>query len=135
MTNECAADVLNLVASVPPKQRTSMTRLIVPAILALSLAAASAAMAQGTDSGGDAIRGRAFALEVCTPCHVVARGQRSPARLAVGPAFSEIANAKGTTAASLTVFLGNPHPSMPNLILLPAERRDVISYILSLQKR
>ena len=42
---------------------------------------------------GDAKKGRAFALEVCTPCHVVAENQLSPRRLATAPEFLGIANA------------------------------------------
>ncbi|HUK59899.1 MAG TPA: hypothetical protein VLV50_11775 [Stellaceae bacterium] len=102
---------------------------LVIAVAALSFVTGSA---DAQDLGNPA-HGRAFALEVCTPCHVVARGQRSPARFADAPSFSAIADAKGTTASSLNAFLSTPHPTMPNLILKPDEAADVIGYILSLR--
>lgn len=84
---------------------------------------------------GDAKKGRAFALEVCTPCHVVAENQLSPRRLATAPDFRAIANARGMTETSLHAFLSTPHPSMPNLILSQVEQDDVIAYILSLRRQ
>jgi hypothetical protein len=35
---------------------------------------------------------------------------------------------------ALTVWFQSPHPSMPNLILEPGARDDVITYILSLRE-
>ncbi len=86
-------------------------------------------------SGGDPIAGRNFALQACTPCHVVLPDQISPPRFAVAPDFHAIANARGMTAISLHAFLSSPHPSMPNLILSPTEQGDVIAYILTLRDR
>ena len=97
----------------------------------LALADATA-FAQGS---GDPAKGRAFALEVCTPCHVVAQDQLSPRRLATAPEFRAIANARGMTETSLHAFLSTPHPTMPNLILSQREQDDVIAYILSLRRR
>jgi hypothetical protein len=37
------------------------------------------------------------------------------------------------TAEALDVFLQTPHATMPDLILSPADRSDVIAYILSLR--
>jgi hypothetical protein len=34
---------------------------------------------------------------------------------------------------ALTVWFQSPHPNMPNLILEPGTRDDVIAYILSLR--
>ena len=51
------------------------------------------------------------------------------------PPFTAIAEAKGTTASSLAAFFDTPHRRMPNFILSRAERRDVVSYILSLRNR
>jgi cytochrome c2 len=94
-----------------------------------------AAYGQTPYEGGDSHKGQGFALEVCTPCHVVSKEQRSPPRFADAPAFSAIANARGMTATALAAFLGSPHPTMPNLILSADEQRDVISYIISLQTK
>lgn len=97
--------------------------------------AASVACAQTPYAGGDPNTGRNFALETCTPCHVVASDQLSPRRFATAPAFQAIANTKGMTATSLAAFLHSPHPTMPNLILSADETRNVIAYILSLRNR
>jgi cytochrome c len=83
---------------------------------------------------GDIAAGKDFALQVCTPCHVVASDQRAPRR-SVGPDFRAIANIPSTTSISLRVFLSSPHPTMPNLILSKKEQDDVIAYIISLRNR
>ena len=102
---------------------------------ALAVAAPIVASGNGTLSGGDPAAGRAFALETCTPCHVVSPDQLSPRRLASAPSFEAIANARGMTATALRAFLMTPHPTMPNLILSPQEAGDVIAYIVSLRDR
>lgn len=96
--------------------------------------AAQIAVAQTPDDQGDPATGRAFALQVCTPCHVVARKQLSPPRFAVGPSFDSIAKAATTTPSGLRAFLSTPHANMPNLILTRQEQRDVIAYIMSLKR-
>jgi mono/diheme cytochrome c family protein len=87
-----------------------------------TIAAPLVASAQQSLSGGDPASGRAFALQTCTPCHVVAQDQISPPRFAM-------------TANALHAFLATPHPTMPNLILTPQETDDVVAYILSLHRR
>ena len=49
------------------------------------------------------------------------------------PAFSTIASMPSMTAEALYVFLQTSHATMPNLILSPDDRTDVIAYILSLR--
>ncbi len=105
------------------------------AMLALAAAAGAQTPAPSPYAGGDAAAGRRFASEACTPCHVVAAGQRSPPRFATAPDFRAIANTRAMTATALAAFLHSPHPTMPNLILNDEEARDVISYILSLRDR
>lgn len=84
---------------------------------------------------GDPATGKAFALEVCTPCHVVTPDQISPPRFAVAPDFQAVANTSAITDMALHAFLTSPHPTMPYLILSAEEERNVIAYILSLRKR
>lgn len=79
--------------------------------------------------------GRAFALHVCTPCHVVGSGQISPRRFAVAPDFHAIANTRGMTETALHAFLSSSHPTMPNLILSQKEQDNVIAYLLGLRDR
>ncbi|HKT18284.1 MAG TPA: hypothetical protein VJR47_09595 [Stellaceae bacterium] len=97
--------------------------------------ASTNAFANGAAVPGDPVKGRRFALENCRPCHVVAPDQSSPIRFADAPDFHTIANAAATTPAGLNVWLTNPHPSMPSLVLTAAESADVIAYIMSLRDR
>lgn len=84
---------------------------------------------------GNQQAGHDFAVGTCTPCHVVSRDQRSPVRFADAPDFRAIANDPGTTAIRLNIWLTNPHPTMPKLVLYPQEAADVIAYILSLREQ
>jgi mono/diheme cytochrome c family protein len=97
--------------------------------------ASVAAHAQGSARDGDMHTGRSFALQTCTPCHVVSAQQLAPPRFAVAPSFQSIANLPSTTALSLQTFLVTPHPSMPNLMLSADEVGNVVAYILSLKKK
>ena len=47
--------------------------------------------------------------------------------------FKEYANRPGTTGTALAVWLQEPHPSMPELVVPFDDRDDLIAYILSLK--
>ena len=81
---------------------------------------------------GDVARGADIARTVCAACHIVVRGQAAPPN-SRAPPFSMLANTPGMTSIALSAALLTSHRSMPNIILEPDERRDVIAYILSLQ--
>jgi mono/diheme cytochrome c family protein len=80
---------------------------------------------------GDVKRGSALALGVCIACHGVRHGEESNNMLA--PPFADIAKSQGMSAIALNVALLSPHHAMPNIMLDPQERADVIAYILSLK--
>ena len=80
---------------------------------------------------GDAKRGSAIALHTCIACHGVHRGENSTNPLA--PPFAAIAAVNGISAMALNVALLSPHRVMPNMMLDPQERANVIAYILSLK--
>lgn len=81
---------------------------------------------------GDVPNGRNIATTVCVACHMVGKGEfLSPADGA--PAFARIAATPGMTSIALSAALLTSHRQMPNIILQPDERRDVIAYILSLK--
>lgn len=82
---------------------------------------------------GNAELGRRFALDNCRPCHVVASDQSSPVRFADAPDFRAIANLASTNPVSLTIWLTNPHPTMPSLKLTSEEAANVIAYIETLR--
>ncbi|HTZ79335.1 MAG TPA: hypothetical protein VMC10_15580 [Stellaceae bacterium] len=105
------------------------------AVLATLGLAGAASYAQGSAQIGSPRAGRAFALETCTPCHVVSPSQKAPPRFAVAPSFQSIADLPSTTALSLQTFLVTPHPTMPNLVLSADEVGNVVAYILSLKKQ
>jgi cytochrome c2 len=97
--------------------------------------AASAYTANAQQISGNPEAGRAYAREVCTPCHAVTAAQGSQRIIAVAPDFRAIANTPGMTATALRAFLQTPHPKMPNLILAPDQSADVIAFLLSLRDR
>ena len=81
---------------------------------------------------GDPKRGLAYASRHCTECHTIERdGWTSPEPAA--PSFSAVAQTPGITWIALTAWLQTSHKDMPNLIIPPEDREDVIAYILSLQ--
>lgn len=78
-------------------------------------------------------RGLAYAQDVCAACHAVEAGQtNSPNPQA--PPFEVIANLPGMTPIALNAWLHSPHPSMPNIIVAPADRDDVAAYLNSLKR-
>jgi hypothetical protein len=55
-------------------------------------------------------------------------GSKSPFRFADAPDFRVITNAPATTAIRLNIWLTNPHPTMPKLVLYAQEAADAIAY-------
>ena len=91
-------------------------------------------------SSGDAQAGRAFAIEACTGCHIVAADQPFKpiyAGTIHPPDFKDIANKPDMTPATLIHYLDAlptipNHPHMANADLTPEQTRYVAAYILSL---
>lgn len=77
--------------------------------------------------------GLGLARRICSECHAVDRNLVSSPNSAA-PRFETIANVPGMTAIALSVALQRSHKTMPNIILNTDERRDLVSYILSLQR-
>jgi mono/diheme cytochrome c family protein len=80
---------------------------------------------------GEASRGSALASQVCATCHGIRHGENSPNPLA--PPFAVIAATRGMSETALNVALQSPHRVMPNIMLEPQERADIIAYILTLK--
>jgi mono/diheme cytochrome c family protein len=80
---------------------------------------------------GDPGAGAAYAQQVCAKCHAIDRTGSSPELTA--PPFKDVANTPGMTETALTVWLRTSHPTMPNIIVEPADMDNVIAYILSLK--
>lgn len=87
----------------------------------------------------DPARGLELAETWCLLCHEIAPGR--PGDLDAGaPPFAALAERPGMTAATLRGFMNEVHPvltvgepfPMPTVVLYPAEKEDLIAYILSL---
>lgn len=83
---------------------------------------------------GDAARGLTYTQAHCARCHTVDGRQKDQPPVLGIATFEEIANAPGMTARALAVWFQSPHPRMPNLVLEPRDRDDVIAYITSLKR-
>jgi mono/diheme cytochrome c family protein len=102
-------------------------------MLKLLFAAAAVILAWPVHSqDGNVGRGAEIARSVCATCHVVVRGQPAVPN-SQAPPFSAIASTPGMTSIALSAALMTSHRLMPNIILEPDQRRDVIAYILSLK--
>jgi mono/diheme cytochrome c family protein len=107
--------------------KTGLT--LLAALAVAGLLHPSPILAQGAE---DIWHGREIARTICAACHVVAKGQLvSPNSEA--PPFPALAATPGMTTIALTAALLTSHRLMPNIVLQPDERRDVIGYILSLK--
>ena len=81
---------------------------------------------------GDARAGLTFAKQNCAECHAIKEDEAaSPNKDA--PAFAKVAATSGINGRALAVWLQTTHPTMPNLVLSPIDRDNVIAYILSLK--
>lgn len=81
---------------------------------------------------GQPARGLASAERLCAQCHAVQKGQaRSPNENV--PSFQVMASTPGMTTIALSAALNTSHRTMPNIMLEPDERTDIIAYILSLK--
>ena len=83
---------------------------------------------------GDAAKGLGYALQNCAECHGVREDERVSPRFNIAT-FKRIADTPGMTGTALHVWFQTPHPTMPNLILEEADKRDVIAYIVSLKSK
>lgn len=110
----------------------AMRPLLRPFLLSL-IVVGCAQMATGQELG-TASAGFDYASQICSGCHAVQKGgNASPNEKA--PPFAAIANARGMTELALRVWFQTPHPTMPNLMMSPRQKDDVIAYILSLKER
>jgi len=112
-------------------------RLVAPAVIATALTVSTACHAQVPPQSNVAV-GRTLALQLCTPCHVVAADQPAPPILRnPAPSFASVADRPGVTAEALRRFLLTTHATvgtplnMPNPELVEYQVPPLISYILS----
>jgi mono/diheme cytochrome c family protein len=82
---------------------------------------------------GDPQKGSALAQRFCAECHAVGKRNASSPN-SDAPSFSAVASTPGMTAMALNAFFQTPHKAMPNLILEPNQKNDIIAYIMSLKE-
>jgi cytochrome c2 len=97
-------------------------------LMLISIFGATSALAQSSD----ARRGAGVARDLCSSCHAVGKDERQSPVSSAAP-FAMIAAVPGMTSAALHAFMQTSHPTMPNVILQPDDRRDIIAYLLSLK--
>jgi mono/diheme cytochrome c family protein len=82
---------------------------------------------------GDEREGHSYAEANCSHCHSIGKNAL-PSPNPDAPPFASIAGTSGMTGAALRVILQTPHRQMPDLMIPPKEKADVIAYILSLKQ-
>jgi mono/diheme cytochrome c family protein len=97
--------------------------------LAVAIALSAGAPASAA-AHGDPAQGEKLAKRWCAACHVVAADQTLGADNV--PAFATIAKTPGFSAETISQFLMDPHPKMPDMQLSRDEARDLGAYIASL---
>jgi mono/diheme cytochrome c family protein len=104
----------------------------VNAIIAVMTAVVAISTRVVAQDVGDAGEGFATAQTFCSQCHAIRKGE---ARLpgSKSPTFVEVANTRGMTATALIVALTSPHAGMPMFVLTPAQRDNIVAYILGLK--
>jgi mono/diheme cytochrome c family protein len=95
-------------------------------------AAATAAHAQEAGNAGE---GLAYARAHCAECHGVETARDDFSPNADAPDFSVVANTPGMTGRALVVWLQTSHPTMPNFIIPPEARDNLVAYIMSLKTK
>ncbi len=95
--------------------------------LALGLATAQAREFTSTQRGFD------YAEKNCSECHAVEKGGGFSAEPRA-PTFQFLADTPGVSWIALTAWLQRSHENMPDFIIPPRHREDLIAYILSLKE-
>jgi mono/diheme cytochrome c family protein len=91
----------------------------------------AASLAAGPAFGADANNGERLAHRWCDTCHMVAAGQvRASGDV---PPFATIARRPDLDAATVALFLLEPHPKMPDLGLSRTQAADLAAYIATLK--
>lgn len=104
------------------------------ATIVLMLGAVCAHGAARADEPGNAAEGLAYARAHCAECHGVETSSEDFSPNADAPDFSVVANTPGMTERALVVWLQTSHPTMPDLIIPPEARDNLVAYIMTLKK-
>jgi len=88
---------------------------------------------QAQSPPGNPQRGHELSARLCANCHAVARNAPGPV-LGDVPGFPAIANRQNSTPEQIAGRIIIPHPAMPGVSLTAAEIKDIVAYIVSLQR-
>ena len=114
-----------------------LTRRSTIAVRALCAAAGAAVVLTpafaGTADVGNVREGLIYARAHCGECHAVESSDEISPDIHA-PNFVSVANTPGMTERALVVWLQTSHPTMPNIILPPDQRDNVVAYIMSLKR-
>ena len=80
----------------------------------------------------DPDNGERLAQRWCAACHVVSATQRGSST-DQAPPFATIAKSPGFNAATIALFLLDPHPKMPDMGLSRTDAADLAAYIATLK--
>jgi mono/diheme cytochrome c family protein len=118
------ADIVRawLVDPHPPMPNMSLTMAEIDDLATYIMSQRTARASLTGASPQEVERGRMLAERWCAACHVV--GPETPGG-DLGPVFEAIANREGQTLGGIMAWLFEPHPPMPDLLLSPAEFRDL----------
>jgi mono/diheme cytochrome c family protein len=108
------------------------TRLLLSVAAFAALAAATVSPAAAVETGF-AGNGEAFALEICSDCHVVSDRQVRVDTVKL-PSFRAVANDPKYSEHWLRTFMRTPHFEMPNFILTDQQLDDLLAYIDTLKE-
>jgi mono/diheme cytochrome c family protein len=102
-------------------------------LVAVFIATGTSTAVRAQESG-DPESGLTVARQNCASCHAVEGSGPSPVPDA--PTFATIAAVPGMTTAALMASLHTSHSerTMPHLVLSPDDLRNVVAYILSLNR-
>ncbi|MDZ4790067.1 MAG: cytochrome c [Hyphomicrobiales bacterium] len=82
---------------------------------------------------GDVAAGFSYADANCSQCHAVEKDYiESP--ISNAPTFQALSNKPELTGMALAVLLQTPHRDMPDFVIQPGDRNNIIAYILSLKQ-
>jgi mono/diheme cytochrome c family protein len=108
-----------------------MTKLTLLAALVGSAGFVTAANAQTADPS----IGRRLAEATCSACHQIDADSPNPEARTGAPSFVAISRMTSMTELAIKVFLQSSHPTMPNIILTPAEMDSIATYIKGLARK
>lgn len=109
----------------------------------LTLAVAATLLPLPTEAAGNAVRGRATAIQDCSACHQVtaAQGQPEPTlnpdsgEQIAPPSFFAIGAKYAGNTKALRDFIHAPQYPMKEQDFRPQDLDDIVAYILSLKKK